>query len=102
MSGMVLIICPLCGKSNGHRYGCSSLTPPPQQKGTSMHLSISKEWFEKRVALEADHEIGAGLRACNCIGPQNGQPVCPCAMSSVAIENGRYVQRNDLGPISKG
>lgn len=36
--------------------------------------------------------------ACNCIGPQNGQPVCPCAMRGVTIEDGRYVQRNDLGP----
>lgn len=35
---------------------------------------------------------------CNCIGPQNGQPLCPCAMRSVKIVNGRYVQVNDLGP----
>ncbi|WP_192246167.1 hypothetical protein [Mesorhizobium silamurunense] len=21
-----------------------------------------------------------GMRACNCIGPQNGDPVCPCKM----------------------
>ena len=35
---------------------------------------------------------------CNCIGPQNGQPVCPCQMRSVTIENGRYVRRVDLGP----
>lgn len=66
-----------------------------------MQLSITKEWFDKRAALEGDLEIGAGLRACHCIGPQNGQPVCPCAMQSVTVENGRYVQRNDLGPASK-
>lgn len=36
--------------------------------------------------------------ACNCIGPQNGQPLCPCAMRNVTIENGRYVRKIDLGP----
>ncbi|ANL02666.1 hypothetical protein [Rhizobium phage RHEph18] len=32
MSGSVLIICPLCKKADGHRYGCSkaSLPNPPQ------------------------------------------------------------------------
>lgn len=41
---------------------------------------------------------GSNVHACNCIGPQNGQPLCPCAMRSVKIVNGRYVQVNDLGP----
>lgn len=36
--------------------------------------------------------------ACNCIGPQNGDPVCPCQMRGVAIRNGRYVRVIDLGP----
>lgn len=36
--------------------------------------------------------------ACNCIGPQNGQPLCPCAMRGVQIINGRYVRVEDLGP----
>lgn len=58
-----------------------------------MQLNITKEWFMKRGALEGDSEIGVGFRPCNCIGPQNGQPVCPCAMRSVTIENGRYVDR---------
>ncbi len=35
---------------------------------------------------------------CNCIGPQNGEPACPCAMRHVKIVDGRYVQVNDLGP----
>lgn len=44
--------------------------------------------------------ISAGVgRICNCIGPQNGQPLCPCRMASVTVENGRYVLRRDLGPI---
>lgn len=37
--------------------------------------------------------------ACNCIGPQNGQPLCPCQMTMVQIKNGRYVMpERDLGP----
>lgn len=36
---------------------------------------------------------------CNCIGPQNGQPRCPCQMRNVQIKNGRYViPEQDLGP----
>lgn len=40
-------------------------------------------------------------RICNCIGPQNGQPVCPCAMRSVRIIDGRYVRIQDLGPAAE-
>jgi len=37
---------------------------------------------------------------CNCIGPQNGEPRCPCRMSNVMIRDGRYVQREvDLGAV---
>lgn len=38
--------------------------------------------------------------ACNCIGPQNGQPLCPCMMRGVEIKNGRYVKTIDYGPVS--
>lgn len=41
----------------------------------------------------------SAAHSCGCIGPQNGQPLCPCAMRSVTIENGRYVRREDLGPV---
>jgi hypothetical protein len=37
--------------------------------------------------------------ACGCIGPQNGQPLCPCAMRGVQVVDGRYVRREDLGPV---
>ena len=36
--------------------------------------------------------------ACGCIGPQNGEPVCPCRMKYVTIKDGRYVSVTDLGP----
>lgn len=37
--------------------------------------------------------------ACFCIGPQNGEPVCPCRMRFVQVRDGRYVEVNDLGPV---
>ena len=41
------------------------------------------------------------LRAtsCNCIGPQNGDPLCPCMMRGVKIRDGRYILERDLGPV---
>lgn len=63
-----------------------------------MNLNITKEWFERHAALEGSHEIGAGMHSCNCIGPQRGEPLCPCMMRGVTIEDGRYVQKRDLGP----
>jgi hypothetical protein len=37
--------------------------------------------------------------ACNCIGPQNGQPACPCAMRDVKVVDGRWVRVQDLGLV---
>jgi len=37
-------------------------------------------------------------QACNCIGPQNGEPLCPCQMKGVFIRFGRYIKETDLGP----
>lgn len=41
---------------------------------------------------------GNSHQPCNCIGPQNGQPACPCAMRNVKVINGRWVRTEDLGP----
>ncbi len=39
--------------------------------------------------------------ACNCIGPRNGEPLCPCAMRGVVVRDGRYVlPERDLGPVA--
>jgi hypothetical protein len=40
--------------------------------------------------------------ACGCIGPQNGQPLCPCQMRSITIKDGRYVRIQDFGPAPTG
>lgn len=29
---------------------------------------------------------------CGCMGPQDDQPVCPCAMAYVEVVNGEYYQ----------
>lgn len=63
-----------------------------------MNLSITKEWFAARAHLEDGHDV----HACGCIGPQNGQPVCPCRMRGVTVVDGRYVEINDLGPVPTG
>lgn len=37
--------------------------------------------------------------ACACVGPQNGQPLCPCQMRGVIVRDGRYIMpERDLGP----
>lgn len=38
--------------------------------------------------------------SCNCIGPQNGEPLCPCMMRGISQKNGRWVRpEQDLGPV---
>lgn len=39
--------------------------------------------------------------ACACLGPQNGQPLCPCKMRNVKEMNGRYVEVIDHGAVNK-
>jgi hypothetical protein len=40
------------------------------------------------------------VRACNCIGPQRGEPRCPCQMRGVIERDGRWiVPEQDLGPV---
>ena len=56
---------------------------------------VLRKYFEQKSAA------GAPSHACNCIGPQNGEPLCPCQMRSVEIVNGRYVRTDDLGPVSE-
>ena len=43
-------------------------------------------------------QTASGSWACNCIGPQNGDPGCPCQMRNVSVKDGRYVKTTDLGP----
>jgi hypothetical protein len=39
-------------------------------------------------------------QSCNCMGPRNGEPKCPCMMRNVIQRDGRWIQKEvDLGPI---
>lgn len=38
--------------------------------------------------------------ACNCVGPRDGQPLCPCRMRSVHVVEGRFVEIVDHGPAT--
>lgn len=38
--------------------------------------------------------------ACNCIGPQNGQPLCPCQMRGLVEVDGQWVRPSQtIGPV---
>lgn len=38
------------------------------------------------------HVRGNAGRACNCIGPQNGEPRCPCQMRGLIQRDGKWIQ----------
>lgn len=49
----------------------------------------------------AGDRAGLQTQSCNCIGPQDGQPRCPCMMRGVIERDGRWiVPEQDLGPTS--
>jgi hypothetical protein len=54
----------------------------------------------KRITQEVrfGEPAAAVVRSCFCVGPQNGDPVCPCRMENVRVIDGRYVEERDLGP----
>lgn len=96
------------------------MTPVPCQKCGLLKLEDTEPFSTDKVcscAQKAKMNKGIGnsltgyLRrvngqpdtyACNCRGPQNGQPVCPCMMRDVRIIDGRYVRVTDLGPAPNG
>lgn len=42
---------------------------------------------------------GQTATMCGCIGPQNGEPLCPCRMRGVRQIDGRWVETIDHGPV---
>lgn len=36
--------------------------------------------------------------SCGCVGPQGGQPLCPCRMRGLKVVDGRWVEVIDHGP----
>ena len=58
--------------------------------------SVYAKWA-KRQSIKNENEE---THVCCCIGPINGEPVCPCRMRNVKEVDGRYIEINDLGPVS--
>jgi hypothetical protein len=63
------------------------------------------EWYgrrwpeDKNLSLRERVERSQETRSCLCVGPQDGQPLCPCRMRSVKVVDGRYVETIDHGPV---
>lgn len=44
--------------------------------------------------------VYVGSHSCGCVGPQSGQPKCPCLMRGVIERDGRWIEpERDLGPV---
>lgn len=39
------------------------------------------------------------VHSCHCVGPQNGEPACPCMMKNLKKVNGRWIETIDHGPV---
>lgn len=64
--------------------------------GCQRAQAVRDSYLAKRASLEPVQP----LRQCMCVGPQNGQPLCPCRMREVVVKNGRYVRpEQDLGAV---
>ena len=53
--------------------------------------------------LKKDYMASKSVSSCFCVGPQNGEPLCPCAMRSQNVMNvgGRWIKpAQDLGPVN--
>ena len=42
------------------------------------------------------------ITQCGCIGPQRGEPLCPCAMRGLIKRDGRWIKPEvDFGPVNE-
>jgi len=50
---------------------------------------------------EVVHDMfwGHSPQACGCMGPRDGEPVCPCEMRYVRVVDGHYIKVTDLGKV---
>jgi hypothetical protein len=90
--------CAKCGQEWWDAHACpmqltAAQAPMPGMLVNFQTPDARAEWLAKHMPTPFD--------ACACIGPQNGQPLCPCAMRGVVVKNGRYVRpEQDLGPAA--
>lgn len=58
--------------------------------------TLQDHWEESRSLKP---KIEASASACFCVGPQNGEPLCPCQMRGLVKKDGRWVRpEQDFGP----
>lgn len=55
-------------------------------------------WYARGLQPLWGAQAGGHTHSCNCLGPRNGDPLCPCMMVGVKIVDGRYIRTQDLGP----
>ena len=73
------------------RLTAAQPAPPMGQVLQFSNASQRADWLAKNMP--------APMEACACIGPQSGQPLCPCGMRGVVVKDGRYtLPERDLGP----
>lgn len=60
----------------------------------SIHDTLPASVVKKALDVTVWSAGPATANICGCIGPQNGQPLCPCQMRNVKV-----VEVEDLGPV---
>lgn len=102
--------CLACGGfvgETGKVYGyagkwCQCTAPKLRATPNLRTIAERIDWMQQGEDQRAQ-QAQPLMNPCGCIGPQRGQPLCPCAMRGVVIKNGRYVRPEiDLGPAPQG
>lgn len=68
--------------------------------GESLLQKLSRECLSATGQGLIKHQV---MQACGCIGPQCGEPMCPCSMraQNVVKRDGRWIRLEcDLGPAT--
>lgn len=62
---------------------------------------MSEFWQKQQVATITAGSTGDQVsHSCGCVGPQRGEPYCPCRMRGVIQRDGRWIEpERDLGPV---
>lgn len=63
---------------------------------------MTKFWQKQQVPTFTTGTTAtqSATHSCGCIGPQRGEPYCPCRMRGVIQRDGRWIEpERDLGPV---
>ena len=72
-----------------------------ETSGGMIETITDEEYMKiKSASTVANIPHTSSAHSCNCIGPQNGEPKCPCMMKSIIQRDGRWIElERDLGPV---